>query len=123
MVEQDYITRLIREIARVLAKILFNMDSDDVTEELKDRLENSENWKELKRMIDTGKINEAENCLDDLRNEEDSEYTEIAILFYLYLNDMPEDFLEENGFSKEEVKMGMEQVADDLGLSGLADVF
>lgn len=123
MVEQDYITRQIREIARVLAKILFNVDSETVIEDIEDRLEENEIWKELQYMIDEGNINDAENYLDDLLSEGDTERVQIALLFYSYLNEKSEDFLEGNGFSKEEVKLGMENVAEGLGLNGLTDIF
>ncbi len=123
MVEQDYITRQIREIARVLAKILFNVDSETVIEDIEDRLEENEIWKELQYMIDEGNINDAENYLDDLLSEGDTESVQIALLFYSYLNEKSEDFLEGNGFSKEEVKLGMENVAEGLGLNGLTDIF
>lgn len=123
MVEQDYITRQIREIARVLAKILFNVDSETVMEDIEEQYEENDIWRELQQMIDTGNINDAENYLDDLLSDGDAESTQIALLFYSYLNEKPEDFLEENSFSKEEVKMGMENVAESLGLSGLGDIF
>ena len=61
MFEQDYIMRLVHEIARVLAKILFNIDSETVSEE----------------------------------------------------------FLKENHYSRGEVKEGIEDVAERVGLSGL----
>ena len=34
MFEQDYVMRMIKEIARVLAKILFHADSETIEEEL-----------------------------------------------------------------------------------------
>ena len=42
MFEQDYIMRLVHEIARVLAKILFNIDSETVSEELESKIEETE---------------------------------------------------------------------------------
>ena len=123
MFEQDYIMRLVREIARVIAKLLFNIDSETLTEDLQNRLEETDTLKKLLDMVDEGQINEAENCLDDLLCAESPNSVEIAILFYYYLNEKTDMFLEENGFSREEVKLGMEKLAGDLGLSGLADAF
>lgn len=123
MFEQDYIMRLVREIARVIAKLLFNIDSETLTEDLQNRLEETDTLKKLLDMVDEGQINEAENCLDDLLCAESPNSVEIAILFYYHLNEKTDMFLEENGFSREEVKLGMEKLAGDLGLSGLADAF
>lgn len=123
MFEQDHIMRLVREIARVIAKLLFNIDSETLTEDLQNRLEETDTLKKLLDMVDEGQINEAENCLDDLLCAESPNSVEIAILFYYHLNEKTDMFLEENGFSREEVKLGMEKLAGDLGLSGLADAF
>ena len=62
-------------------------------------------------MVDAGEINEAENSL------------EVAILFYSYLNDKTDDFLEANDFSRDEIKLGMENVADNFGLNSIAKMF
>ena len=56
-------------------------------------------------MLDAG----APNCI------------EIAILFYSYLNDKQDEFLKENDYSRGEVKEGMEDVAERVGLSGLVN--
>lgn len=70
-------------------------------------------------MIDAGKINEAENRLYDLIIATDMGSLETALLFYSYLNDKTDKFLEENNFRREEVKLGMENVADVFGLSSI----
>ena len=43
----------------------------------------------------------------------------IRLTFYLYLNDMDGDFLDDNGYSREEVLEGMKDLASDWGVSGL----
>lgn len=122
MFEQDYILRLIREIARVLAKILFNIDSETFTEDLKNRLEESDALENLLDMVDEGKINEAENCLYDMLSAGSPNSIELALLFYTYLNEKSDEFLKENDFSREEIRLGLERVAEDLGLSSFVDV-
>ena len=42
-----------------------------------------------------------------------------ALTFYLYLNDMDGDFLDDNGYSREEVLEGMKDLASDWGVSGI----
>ena len=119
MFEQDYIMRLVHEIARVLAKILFNINSETVLEELESRIEETDILEKLLDMVDIGKINEAENELYDLLDQGTSNCIETAILFYSYLNDKSDEFLKENDYSREEVKEGMEGIAERVGLSGL----
>lgn len=119
MFEQDYILRLVHEIARVLAKILFNIDSENASEELESRIEETDILEQLLGMIDNGQINEAENKLYDMLDEGIPNCIEIAILFYSYLNEQTDEFLKESDYSRGEVKDGIENVAEKVGLSGL----
>ena len=48
---------------------------------------------------------------------------EIALLFYSYLNDKTDEFLEANDFCRAEIKLGMENVADLFGLSNVVKLF
>lgn len=111
--------RLVHEIARVLAKILFNIDSETVSEELESRIAETDILEKLLDMLDKGQINEAENKLYDLLNEGAPNCIETAILFYSYLNEKSDIFLKENDYSRGEVKEGIEYVAERVGLSGL----
>ena len=119
MVEQDYIMRLVHEIARMLAKILFNINSETLEEDLEDRIEDIDVLERLLNMIDEGHINEAENKLYDILNCEYSNCIEIALLFYSHLNDKTDEFLSEHNYSRSEIKYGMESVAEHVGLSSL----
>ncbi len=61
------------------------------------------------------KINEAENRLyEELERDEEGTF-EVALGFYDYLNELPEEFLEEHDYSKEEVKEGAQSLADTRG--------
>ena len=123
MFEQDYIMRLIKEMVRALLKLLFHIDMDSQTEELlKDRVE-KETLNILLELADEGEINEAENRLYDLISEGDMSALETALLFYSYLNDKADEFLEENNFSREEIISGLKAVVSRYGLNGMADVF
>ena len=111
--------RLVHEIARVLAKILFNIDSETVSEELESRIEETDVLEQLLDMVDSGQINEAENKLYDMLDAGTSSCIETAILFYSYLNDKSGEFLKENDYSRGEIKEGIEDVAERVGLGGL----
>lgn len=123
MFEQDYIIRLVKEMVRAILKLLFNMDVQEATEGLAENKEQEELLENLLDMIDSGNINEAENHLDDFINKDDVNTLKIALLFYSYLNDKTDDFLEESDFSREEIVLGMENVADSFGLSSIARTF
>lgn len=123
MFEQDYVMRLIKEMVRTILKLLFKIDTDSPTAELLESAEEKATLEELLDMVDTGDINGAENCLYDLISAGDRNSLEIALLFYFYLNDKPDEFLEENDFSREEVKLGIEGVANRFGLNGIANMF
>ena len=73
-------------------------------------------------MIDDGRIDEAENKIYEITEDSDKRNLEIAILFYSYLNDKSDDFLEEHNFSREEIKSGLKEIASRYGIDSLADV-
>ena len=123
MFEQDYVMRLIKEMVRAILKLLFNIDTESPTIELLENKEEKEILENLIDMVDAGEINEAENRLYDLISATDMNSLEVAILFYSYLNDKTDDFLEANDFSRDEIKLGMENVADNFGLNSIANMF
>lgn len=123
MFEQDYVMRLIKEMVRAILKLLFNIDTESPTIELLENKEEKGTLENLIDMVDTGEINEAENRLYDLISATDMNSMEVAILFYSYLNDKTDDFLEANDFSRDEIKLGMENVADNFGLNSIAKMF
>ena len=120
MFEQDYVMKLIKEMVRAILKLLFNIDTESPTVELLENKEEQETLENLLDMVDAGEINEAENRLYDLTSNTDVNSLEIALLFYSYLNDKTDDFLEVNNFSRDEIKLGLENVADSFGLSSIA---
>ena len=123
MFEQDYVMRLIKEMVRAILKLLFNIDTESPTVELLENKEEQETLENLLDMVDAGEINEAENRLYDLTSNTDMNSLKIALLFYSYLNDKTDDFLEVNDFSRDEIKLGLENVADSFGISSIAKVF
>lgn len=123
MFEQDYIMRLIKEMVRAILKLLFQIDTENPITELLESTEQKETLEELLRMIDEGKINEAENRLSDLVDETDKESLKTALLFYSALNEKTDDFLLENNFSRDEIRLGIESVTEKFGVRSLAESF
>lgn len=123
MYEQDYIMRLIQEMVRVILKLLFNIDTESPSAELIEDAEEKQTLESLLDMVDEGRINEAENSLYDSIEDMNKSDMEMALLFYSYLNDKSDEFLEEHDFNRDEVKQGLECIMSRYGVSGIAEMF
>lgn len=123
MFEQDYIMRLIKEMIRAILKALFDIDTASPTTELLEQAEEKSVLESLLDMIDEGEINDAENRLSDILATGEQEKLKTALLFYSYLNDKDDQFLEEHDFSREEIKLGISRTVSGYGLDGIAELF
>ncbi len=129
MFEQDYIMRLIKEMVRTLLKLLFNIDIESPIIELLEESEEKTTLKALLDMVDAGRIDEAENKIydivsrDDVTESLDKNALEMALLFYSYLNDKSDEFLEEHNFSRTEVKQGLMDILSRYGLDSISEMF
>ena len=123
MFEQDYIMRLVKEIIRMLLKLLFNLDVESPTSDLLENQEEKSILNALLDMVDAGNIDEAENQIYDLTVDSDIKHLETALLFYSYLNEKSDDFLNEHHFSREEIRSGLHDVVSRYGLEGMAGAF
>ena len=110
--EKDYIMRLIHGIAQVLARLLLGKQMEQEGE-IASAL-NREATKQdeiLRRMIDEGQINEAEEILFDILENatwEDKQKAALALSFYDHVNEKEDEFLEKANFSREEIIEGLE---------------
>ena len=118
--EKDYIMRMIKEMVRVLFSLMFGKKYVSVELEKENNYEVSgKNLKDFLDMIDSGKINEAENILlDSIDYTNNNEVIEVA-LFYQYLSEKDNKFLENNNYTKEEVLSGFKQLLMKSGYSDL----
>ena len=123
MFEQDYIMRLIKEIIRVVLKLMFNIDTESPSAELLEDKKAQTELNNLLELIDFGYINEAENKLYYLTKEKSMQNLEVSLLFYSFLNDKSTEFLEEHGFSRDEVKLGIQQLSNKYDLGSMAQLF
>ena len=102
--------------------IFFNVGEKYVSVELekKNKYEVSgKNLKDFFDMIDSGKINEAENILLDSIDYTDRNEVMAAALFYQYLSEKDSDFLKNNNYTKEEVMSGFKQLLMQSGYTDL----
>ena len=118
--EKDYIMRMIKEMVRVLFSLAFGKKYVSVELEKENKYEVSgNNLKIFLNMIDLGQINEAENILlDSIDYTNNNEVIEVA-LFYQYLSEKDNQFLENNNYTKEEVLSGFKQLLMKSGYSDL----
>ena len=123
MVERDYIMRLIREMVRVILKLVFDIDTESPTMDMLADEEEKQMLDALLAMIDAGDINNAENQLYEIVSDGGMEKLKMALLFYSYLNDKSDDFLTEHDFSREEIKSGIKDMVSMYGLDSMADAF
>ena len=121
MFEQDYVMRLIKEMIRVILKLLFNIDVETPTTRLIENEEEKAILEALLNMIDEGAINEAENIIFELA--EDNANLEMILLFYSYLNDKSDKFLLENHFSRKELQADLKNMLSKYGLDSMIEVF
>ena len=123
MFEEDYIMRQIREMVRMLLKLLFQMDLEEDSEELLRGTKENEVLRELLEMVDDGRINEAENRVYELCEDGEMANLKVMLLFYDYLNGKSDEYLEQCEFSREELKEDMRDLLEGFGLSDMAEAF
>lgn len=123
MFEEDYIMRQIREMVRMLLKLLFQMDLEEDSEELLRGTKENEVLRELLEMVDDGRINEAENRVYELCEDGEMANLKVMLLFYDYLNGKSDEYLEQCEFSREELKEDMRDLLAGFGLSDMAEAF
>lgn len=118
--EKDYIMRMIKEMVRVLFSLMFGKKYVSVELEKENKYEISgKNLKNFLNMIDLGQINEAENILLDSIDYTNKNEVMAVALFYQYLSEKDNQFLENNNYTKEEVLSGFKQLLMKSGYSDL----
>ncbi len=118
--EKDYIMRLIKEMVRMLFSLLFGKKYVSVEQELKNGYEVSgKKLEDLLAMAERGEINKAENILLENIDYGNKKEVAAAALFYQYLSEKEEEFLQENNYSKEEV---LDRIHLLMRKSGYGDV-
>ena len=118
--EKDYIMRMIKEMVRVLFSLAFGKKYVSVELEKENKYKVSgKNLKIFLYMIDLGQINEAENILLDSIDYTNKNEVMAVALFYQYLSEKDNQFLENNNYTKEEVLSGFKQLLMKSGYSDL----
>lgn len=69
----------------------------------------------IKEMVDEGNVNEAENILLDGIDYSDRNSVRVAAVFYQYVGEKEEEFLQLHNYSREEALDGMKQLMENAG--------
>lgn len=123
MFEQDYIMRYIKEMIRVLLKLVFHIDTDAPVIDLLEDKKDKQTLELLLNLVNEGMIDNAENKIYEIIGDGNKQNLKVAILFYSYLNDKSDKFLEEHNFSRDEIKLGLQDVTERYGVGDLTEIF
>ncbi len=121
--EKDYIMRIIKEMVRVLFSLMLGKQYKSVELPEENKYEVSgKSLEEFKKMVNEEFINEAENIL--LESIDYSQKREVlaAILFYQYIGEKDNDFLEAHNYSKEEALDGIRRLAEKQGYGQISSL-
>ena len=108
--EKNYIMRMIHGYTRAIAKVLFNRELEDeviFTGEMDKAGREKDDY--LKRMVDEGRVNAAEEKLFNLLRPiswENKQKAALMLSFYDHLNEKDDEFLAAANFSREENHAG-----------------
>lgn len=120
--EKDYILRMIKDLVKSIAHIV--LGKSEIEYELPEKSEYSKVdflYVKLLELVNQGNINEAEDMLFKEINPSDMVQFEMAMSFYLYLNDFGDDYLEKNNYSRDEISEGINSICKEYGLSTMVD--
>ena len=116
-VKDDYVMRMIKDMARVLARLILGKDDINYVLPEDEEFTVIDNlYKKLITMADAGQINEAENILLNELEDKSSEYFEMAASVYLHLNEYSDGFLDAHQYSREEINEGMGNLGKEFGV-------
>lgn len=112
--------RQVDMFVQALARLLLGKDAGETfTQELNeyDTAGESDPFAaQLHALLDEGRINEAENLLFDRIGGGNRAYIKTGLTFYDRLNRKSDEFLEAHGFSRAEVREGLEDFARAYGI-------
>ena len=121
--EKDYVMRMIREVSRVLFSIIFGKQYTQVETVIENKYQTAGTPQNaLRDLVDRGEIDKAENMLLEDIDYSDREDVAAAVVFYQYLGEEPDRFLEQHDFSKEEVLEGLENLAENAGYTDIMEM-
>lgn len=118
---QDWLMRQVDMLVQAFARLLLGKDAGDTLQEEWNESSTAGEADpfaaELNALLDEGEINEAEDLLFDRIGGGDPAYIKTGLAFYARLNQKDDGFLESHGFSRDEVREGLEDFARIYGIN------
>ena len=124
MYEQDYIIRMNNEVIKTMVKLLLNKDIGAPIDCSEGTMK-SENKKMLETSNGQSGIDNIKKMEEEIRTLVDADKEgalEKALVFYGYLNELPEDALLSGNYSHEKIKKGLKMVAEHYGILNVIDL-
>lgn len=124
MYEQDYIIRINNEVIRTMVKLLLNKDIGTPVD-ISDGAIKGENKKMLEAANGQSGINNIKKLEEEILTLVDANKEgalEKALVFYRYLNELPEDALLSQNYSHEKIKKGLKMIAESYGILNVIDL-
>ncbi len=114
MFQNDYMMRQIEMMVQFIARTILKKNAvkyEVAPNENGNISSEGELYFNLMSKLNKGKINEAENTLfEAIEKNPNNSMLEIALDFYRTLGEMPDEFLEQNNFSRDEVLQGLRDI-------------
>ena len=118
--QDDYVMRTINDLVRAISRLALGKNEIDYALPAQEDKYTSVDqvFKRLIQMADEGDINGAENMLYEELDDTDTAYLEMALTFYMHLNQFDDEYLYTASFSREEIVDGINNISAQFGISG-----
>ncbi len=115
--QKDYILREIESLIHVITDVFLGEETIEYlpTGKQEDK-EVDHLYFEMQKLLKEEKINEAENELFDKISISHRGYLKIAIHFYQQINQLSDEALAKQNFSREEIEQGIKEVMNLFGI-------
>lgn len=115
--QKDYILREIESLIHVITDVFLGEETKEYlpTGKQEDK-EVDKLHLEIQKLQKAGKINEAENLLFDKISISHRGYLKIAINFYQQINQLSDEELANQNFSREEIEQGIKEIMNIFGI-------
>ena len=118
--QDDYVMRTINDLVRAISRLALGKNEIDYALPAQEDKYTSVDqvFKRLIQMADEGDINGAENMLYEELDDTDTAYLEMALTFYMHLNQFDDEYLYTASFSREEIVDGINNISAQFDISG-----
>lgn len=122
--EEDYLMKMVKQAVRALVSLALGKDLPpyELPDEQKNYTDTDRLYATLIQLANEGKFDEAENLLFENIDTGIQDIFRLGINFYLYVNEFPNQQLESNGYSREEIIEGIQDFSKECGIE-VSDTF